>query len=349
MVGGAHTAFRQGAKWAQTRFQFDRPIGEFELVQNYLAEMASYLYAMESVLYMTTGMLDRHDEDIMLETAACKIFCSEYGYQVCDKAFQIMGGEGNITENELERIWRDSRLQTIVEGANEVMHSFVFAYGSKQLGEHLINLKEEALKNPKLWGRGFRLGAELFMGLRPAAPSVVRLSPELIEEQTIFENLVREFSHQVKMRFKEEEDQIITNQMTQRRLSLSVIFLYAIACTLSRLDYSIRSGVSGDELDYQKKVAIFFVKNAEHQIRGWFRDLRENADDTMRIAAAAVRRETDKWDNSEFYIPESSPNAKGTGKPLCQEHIRQLGGGSIHEEWHEKWIREMQQEEMKTS
>jgi len=349
MVGGAHTAFRQGAKWAQTRFQFDRPIGEFELVQNYLAEMASYLYAMESVLYMTTGMLDRHDEDIMLETAACKIFCSEYGYQVCDKAFQIMGGEGNITENELERIWRDSRLQTIVEGANEVMHSFVFAYGSKQLGEHLINLKEEALKNPKLWGRGFRLGAELFMGLRPAAPSVVRLSPELIEEQTIFENLVREFSHQVKMRFKEEEDQIITNQMTQRRLSLSVIFLYAIACTLSRLDYSIRSGVSGDELDYQKKVAIFFVKNAEHQIRGWFRDLRENADDTMRIAAAAVRRETDKWDNSEFYIPESSPNAKGTGKPLCQEHIRQFGGGSIHEEWHEKWIREMQQEEMKTS
>ncbi len=340
MVGGARTAFRQASKWAETRFQFGRALGEFDLVQDSLAEMGSYMYAMEAMLYMTTGFLDRHDEDIMLETAACKIFCSEYGYQVCDRAFQIMGGEGNITENELERVWRDSRLQTIVEGANEVMHSFVFAYGSKQLGEHMIHVKEDAATNPKLWGTGMRLGAELFLGLRNAAPAVTRLSPELIEMQTILENLIREFSHQVKVRFKEEEEAIITHQMTQRRLSLCVIFIHAITCTMSRLDLAIRSGINGDDLEYQKSMARFFVKRAEMQIRGWFNELRENVDDEMRVAAAAVRKQASTWDNKEFYIPESSPNAKGTGHELMNEDILQFGSGSLYDEWKNKWAAE---------
>lgn len=340
MVGGARTAFRQGAKWAQTRFQFDRALGEFDLVQNFMVEMASYLYAMEAMLYMTTGMLDRHDEDIMLETAACKIFCSEYGYKICDQAFQIMGGEGNITENELERIWRDSRLQTIVEGANEVMHSFVFAYGSKQLGEQMIKVKDEALTNPKLWGAGMRLGAELFLGMRKSAPAVSRLSPELIELQTIFENLTRDFSHNVKMRFKIEEEQIITNQMTQRRLSMTVLHIFAISCTLGRLDESIRSGKTGDEMKYEMSVGTYFVKNAEIQIRRWQQELRDNVDVEMRSTAVVVRAEVDRWANDEFAIPESSPNAKGTGRKLEQAEIRQFGSGSTFDEWAALWAKE---------
>ena len=77
----------------------------------------------------------------MLETAMCKVFCSEFGYRVVNDAIQIMGGESYMTENHVERMWRDSRINIIVEGANEVMHSFVFAYGSKQLGEYLLQVK----------------------------------------------------------------------------------------------------------------------------------------------------------------------------------------------------------------
>src|SRR5947209_3157976 len=142
MLGGAWRAFEQSAKWAQTRFQFQRALADFELVQAKIANMAALTYAMDAVLYMTTGMLDRHDEDIMLETAICKLFCSEMGWRVVNDAMQIMGGEGYMTENEIERIFRDSRINLIVEGGNEVMQSFIFAYGGKQLAEAMLGVQQ---------------------------------------------------------------------------------------------------------------------------------------------------------------------------------------------------------------
>ena len=53
-------------KWAKSRHQFDRAIADFDLVQEKLARMAAFVYAADAMLYMTTGFLDRHDEDIML-------------------------------------------------------------------------------------------------------------------------------------------------------------------------------------------------------------------------------------------------------------------------------------------
>ncbi|HEX3355845.1 MAG TPA: acyl-CoA dehydrogenase family protein, partial [Tepidisphaeraceae bacterium] len=55
MLGGATRAFEQGTKWAQTRYQFDRPLADFELVQKRIARMSALVYAMDAVLYMTTG------------------------------------------------------------------------------------------------------------------------------------------------------------------------------------------------------------------------------------------------------------------------------------------------------
>src|SRR5262249_39059105 len=127
---------------SQTRFQFGRPLADFELVRQRVAHMAALDYAMDAVLYMTTGMLDRHDEDIMLETAICKVFCSEMGWRGGKDGLQIMGGESYMTENEVERVFRDSRINLIVEGANEVMLSFIFAYGGKQLAERMLGIQQ---------------------------------------------------------------------------------------------------------------------------------------------------------------------------------------------------------------
>ncbi|MFB3132365.1 MAG: acyl-CoA dehydrogenase family protein, partial [Rhodothermales bacterium] len=195
VTGAARHAMNQGIKWVQTRYQFGRPLADFELVQQKIARMAAYTYAMDALLYMMTGMLDRGDTDIMVETAICKVFCSRYGWQVIDDTMQMMGGEGYMTENEFERIWRDNRIHLIVEGSNEVMRSFIFAYGGKQLAEQMVTIQEALLwdadqpveknltrllrhaTNLPLMKRALPLAAELYLGILPARPVLRGMHP----------------------------------------------------------------------------------------------------------------------------------------------------------------------------
>jgi alkylation response protein AidB-like acyl-CoA dehydrogenase len=327
MVGAAQTALEQATKWAQYRHQFGRPLAEFELVREKLATMAAYVYSTDAMLYMTTGMVDRRDEDIMLETALCKVFCSEMGYRAVDMAMQVMGGEGFMTENQLERIWRDSRINTVVEGANEVMHSFVFAYGSKQLGEHLLALKDKPFKRPLA---ALRIGLELFLGLRRPAPHITRLSPKLAHLKRDLERHVREFSHQIKMMFKEHAEGLITNQMIQRRLSEIVLWIHATTCSLSRANASIDRGVNGEQLADEIRTVEYVCALAGREIAANLEGLRTNADEPMRRAATVALRQSDALPNSNYAIPEKTPDesARDTGQTTDQTHIQQFGAGS---------------------
>jgi alkylation response protein AidB-like acyl-CoA dehydrogenase len=330
MVGAAQSALEQGSKWARYRYQFDRPIGDFELVQDYVAKMAAYVYATESMLYMTTGFVDRGDEDVMLETAICKVPRSEYGYQAANSAMQIMGGEGFMVENELERVWRDSRINTLVEGANEVMHTFVFAYGSKQLGEYLLGVKANPFKH---LGTAMQIGAELFLGIKRPAPSITKLSPRLAPLTRRLEKHVQSFSHQVKKMFKVHAEGLITNQMIQRRLSLCAINIHAIACCLSRVDASIRAGTNGTQLEDEMKTVQYICDWLGQEIDDELRRLYDNTDDTMRAAAQVAMRQVDELPNDRYSIPESTSDASalGTGRVQDQTHIRQFGAGSTYD------------------
>ena len=327
MVGAAKAAMEQATKWAQYRHQFDRPLADFELIQNKLAAMAAYCYAMDSMLYMTTGFVDRGDQDIMLETAVCKVFCSEMGVRTVDHALQIMGGEGYMTENDVERGWRDSRINTIVEGANEVMHSFVFAYGSKQLGEYMLAIKHNPLKH---LGPALRVALELYVGVRRPAPQITRLHPSLARHQRQLEQLVREFSHVVKMTLKTHREAIISRQSIQERLSLQVLWIHAMACSLSRLDKSIRDGTNGEALAHETKIVEHLCELAAEEIDRQTRLLRHNTDATVPSAAQAIMKQMDALPNSDYVIPEKTPDesARGTGRVPDQTHIRQFGSGS---------------------
>ncbi|MBS0191301.1 MAG: acyl-CoA dehydrogenase family protein [Phycisphaerales bacterium] len=344
MIGGARRVRDQATKWARTRFQFGRPLSDFELVQQRIARMAAYDYAMDSVLYMTTGMLDRHDEDIMLETAICKVFCSEMGWRVVNDGVQIMGGESYMTENEVERVFRDSRINLIVEGANEVMQSFIFAYGGKQLAESMLTVKNalgwnkdeglggnfgRILKNSlnfKLLRAAVPLGIEIFLGVRRGLPPVPRVHESLRTQAERLSWLIREHSHQFKRASKRYEEAIITRQCVQARLADNAMWLHAFACTLSKLDQDLRRGGDGAEFERDKAAALHFFDLAETFFYANLRELSENADDSMLRAAAASIKHSDAMPNSEFSIPEKSPTAKGTGRTLRQDGIKQFPG-----------------------
>jgi alkylation response protein AidB-like acyl-CoA dehydrogenase len=327
MVGAAQGAYEQGVKWAQYRYQFDRPIAEFELIREKLATMAAYCHAMDSMLYMTTGMVDRQDDDIMLETAICKVFCSEYGFRTVDHAVQIMGGEGYMTENAVERAWRDSRINAIVEGANEVMHSFIFAYGSKQLGEFMLAARANPLKH---LGTSLRLGAELFMHIPPPSPRITAVASRVGHLARQLEKSTQALSHQVKLMLKEHKEALITRQTIQRRLSMCAIWIHAMTCSLSRLDRSIRGGVNGQELEDEIAIVEHLFALGGQEFDQAMGELRRNADATLEAAAAVALRQMDSRPNSDYVIPEKTPDggALGTGLVPDQTQIPQFGSGS---------------------
>src|SRR6185369_13491093 len=228
--------------------------------QQKLALMAAYDYAMDAMLYMTTGMLDRHDEDIMLETAICKVFCSEMGWRCVNDAMQIMGGEGYMTENEVERAFRDARIYLIVEGANEVMQSFVFSYGGKQLAESMLGIQAALTWNGKeslpanvvrivrhalnlpILKRALGIAGEVFLGLRKDAPRLTGIHSDLAPWASRFEKLVQDHAYQFKKISYQVQEKIVTRGAIHARLADMAMWLHASACVLSKLDKQLKAG-----------------------------------------------------------------------------------------------------------
>ncbi len=348
MLGGARRAMDQAVKWGSTRFQFGAPLADKELVRQRIARMAAYVYASDAVLYMTTGMLDRKDEDIQVETALCKVFCSEMGWRAVNDALQIMGGESYMTENEVERVFRDSRINLIVEGANEVMQSYLFGYGGKQLAEQMLGVKNALLKDPdeplgaylaKALRNTFRpelmriaipLGIEVYLGIRRRPTAVSRVVPELRPVAERAARLVSEFTYQFKAMSKKHDVKMLDRQAVQARFANAAVMLHGWLCTLSRLDADLRrhagNGAGDAEFARDKAAAMHFFDLAELEIHQNFRELYQHADDTMFDAASAAIRFTETLPNKDFVVPEKSPTAAGTGRVNRQDGIKQFPG-----------------------
>lgn len=342
VTGAAKQATEQATKWVQTRHQFNRPLADFELVQQRVAFMHATTFAMDAMLYMTCGFLDRHDADIMVETAACKTFCSEEGWNVIDTAMQVMGGEGYVTENEFERLWRDNRIHRIVEGSNEVMQSFIFAYGGKQLAEHMLGVlnavqwdgEETPAENlariargafqPKTIRAGAPLATEIFLGVKKARPELARVHPSLRSFADRLGGHVQTHTRVFKLVSKQMEEQIVTAGATQARLADTAIQMFAWACVLSKLDQQLADGASGPRWERDKAAGLHFMNLAHERIQRNVRELERNSDASMRRAAAAAYAWVDTLPHADFYIHESSPTHKGQGHAVSEAYIKQF-------------------------
>ena len=140
-VGQAKFALELSATYGNERTQFRTPIGEFGLIKEKLAEMATKIYAAESSLYRLSGLLEdalsgmhgvedgqaaaRLIEEYALECAANKIFATEILAYCVDEGVQIFGGYGFSSEYTIERLYRDARVTRIFEGTNEINRSII--------------------------------------------------------------------------------------------------------------------------------------------------------------------------------------------------------------------------------
>lgn len=123
-LGVSKEMLELSTKYAKERVQFDHPIAQFQAIQFMLADMAVMIYNMESIVYRTAIDYDLR-KDISRQSAMVKLYCSEALDRIVDFAVQIHGGMGYSQEFPIERFYRDSRINRIFEGTNEIQKGII--------------------------------------------------------------------------------------------------------------------------------------------------------------------------------------------------------------------------------
>lgn len=168
-VGASKHAFELTVKYANGRQQFKTPISQFNLTKEKLATMAAKTYATESSVYRTVGLFEERmsklsDEEIKdgkevaksiaeyaIECSLNKVFATETLDYVVDEGVQIHGGYGFMQEYEIERVYRDSRINRIFEGTNEINRLLVLGtYLKKALKGELPLLQKAQMLQEEL-------------------------------------------------------------------------------------------------------------------------------------------------------------------------------------------------------
>ena len=123
-VGLAERLIADALDYAMQRKQFGKPIAEQQLVQAMLADSRTEAWAARCMALETARKRDA-DENVTLESAACKLFCTEMVGRVADRAVQIHGGSGYMSEFAVERFYRDVRLLRLYEGTSQILQLVV--------------------------------------------------------------------------------------------------------------------------------------------------------------------------------------------------------------------------------
>ncbi|MEX2672591.1 MAG: acyl-CoA dehydrogenase family protein [Phycisphaeraceae bacterium] len=295
-LGGAKVGLERAVERARSRQQFGRPIGKFHLIKQKIAQMAETVYAMDALTYLAAGLVDRHEDDLMLETATCKLFASEMAWQVADDAVQIWGGEGYMREHGLERMLRDARINRIVEGTSEVMTAFIALMGMKGVGEEFEAILQAA-KNPI--GNFGRIAdfarhewRDVIVG--HAGNGATRmLHPKLAEEGRLLAKLTRQLARDVSRLLARHRTDIIEQQMLLGRVTWAVTEMYAMAAVLAKLQAKLEAADAdgrgtAEELQRELTIGRGYCQHAHQRIEQRLASLSRNGDEATQKVADAV-------------------------------------------------------------
>ncbi|SIN88001.1 Acyl-CoA dehydrogenase [Singulisphaera sp. GP187] len=286
-TGAAKTYLAAATRHAARRKQFGRPLADLELIKKKLAFLAATAYAMEATTYETAALIDRGDEDYMLETAILKVFSTEMLWQGSYETLQVHGGQGYFCDEPYERMMRDARINTIGEGANEVLKAFIALVGMRDIGEGfkatLEGLKRPTRFVPTLW----RFGRDRLVRMAHP-PAIPVASPLLRRAGDALARRVTRFAWAIERTLIKHREAILEAEYIQERIADAAIALVTSACTLARLDREIETeSVSPANRD----AALLYLRMANRRFDQALLDLDNNDDHLTSQTANALVRE----------------------------------------------------------
>src|SRR3954463_6219454 len=289
---GARRIMEEAIKYANQREQFGRPIASFEMIQKKIAMAAAECYALDAGVFLCSEMVDKGGVDFSLETAACKVFGSELAYRASNEALQIAGGIGYSKEYPYEQAVRDSRINLIFEGTNEILRALIALMGLQQPGERLKRLGD-AFKDPihSLGAIGSYLGGRVKRQIRK--PEFTKVHEALSREAETIAGLVHDFALAVEDTILRSGKKIIDKQFQQERMANAAIDIYLAVAVLSRTTWEIERAGSEEAAKTQLDCARIFVPMATRRARRNIRGLRRNQDSRMRSIAENALTTTD--------------------------------------------------------
>lgn len=277
-TGAAKFLVEKAIHHAKTRYQFNRPLASFPLVKRKLATMSAFLYAMEASTYLTANLIDKHVEDIMLESAILKVFVSDSLWDILYDTMQIYGGRSFFTDQPFERMMRDARLNMIGEGSNEVMRAFIGVVGMRDVG---IKLKEtlDSLLSPIHKFSSLKTTVSQWLS-KSIAPKINVQSAEIQEEAVILGKKIRAFGFAVVKVLIKYRELIVEKQLQLDRIATMAMAIYTASASLSRLDSDLQKNKKNSS-DLKKDIATvkFYCSIAFRAIDKELSEINDNLDD----------------------------------------------------------------------
>ena len=313
-VGSAKYAIEEAVKYANQRNQFGVPISSFDMIKEKIARMTARTWVLESTAYRTAGLLDaglaelkdRNPADAIgeyaIECSILKVFGSEVLDTVVDDMVQIYGGYGFTEEYPAARAYRDSRINRIFEGTNEINRLVIVGMLGRKAMKNEIPIVQAATQ----------VGKEV-LTLMPAS----LLKPGFMAEEKLAVEMARKLLLMTAgLATQKLKDRLRKEQIVVEALADMVIDLYAMESALLRT-LKIAENSGEEKAKYQAAMTKFFFSEA-------FPKMAANANrvlcciesgDMLRTQLSIVRKLT-RW-----YIP---------GNPV--ELIRTIADKVIEEE-----------------
>jgi acyl-CoA dehydrogenase family protein 9 len=289
-VGASKWVLDRIIRHVQERRQFGMPLAEFELVQDKIGWMVSHTFGLESMAYLTTGLVDAGIPDYSLESAMCKVAGTEFMWYAANRALQLKGGAGYMRDELWEKMLRDIRIFPIFEGANDVMRAFVALSGIKPVAEKLKELGDVNLRD-SIGSLGVLVDyvqERIQRELRP--DQVTKAHPELAGLAKPVGAQVKRLRAVAEGQLREHKEGIALKQFVQKRLSDAVSDIYGQIATLSRVTQIFED--QGVEPSGQERyIAETFCTRAAARVESDLDKVESNDDERMTaIAKLAYKR-----------------------------------------------------------